>query len=687
MRGIGWGALVSLVATAASADVETIVVTARPPDPVGNSAFSVVKVDAATLHALDQIDRALEQIPGLSTFRRDSCLSANPTTQGVSLRSIAPSGASRTLVTLDGVPQNDPFGGWVLWCSLPPEDIQGAEVVRGAGAGPYGAAALTGTIALDEAGGEGLYAAEGSAGGIGYKRVAASGGANVGPLQLFGSGAQMATSGWISVAPSQRGAADDDVSLDARNASLKIGAAPGDGIEVSARASIYDESRHSGRVGERSEASGVTGSVTVQRPEDQGELGWRLQGWLRDTDFANGSVSIAPFRVSTTPANDEYATPTLGWGVNGELRGRLASLDWATGLDLREASGETREHFAFTAGHFTMNRVAGGRTFVGGLYVEAADRFDGWLLTLGMRADDWASTGGHLRQNLISTGAVTLDQHFGTRKGTVLTARGGVRKDFDAFYIRAAGYEGFRPPTLNELYRPFRLGNNFTLANAALSPETLYGAEIGVGGAVDAITWDATIFWNKLHDAVTNVTIAQGPGMFPAPAGNIPVGGLLIQRENVGDIDAYGIEADARYPLMSNLGLDAGFDLVDAHVFGGAAAPQLDGKRPAQAPRWTVTAGVDAQPIDDISLYAILRFESDRFVDDQNKMKLPNAAEIDAKVAWSFAPSWALFVAADNLLNARIATTESAGSSTSLTALVPNYDFPRILRAGIQFRR
>jgi outer membrane cobalamin receptor len=408
---------------------------------------------------------------------------------------------------------------------------------------------------------------------------------------------------------------------------------------------------------------------------------------MRDTDFANGSVSVGPLRAATTPANDEYATPTIGWGANGELRGQWSGVDWATGFDARETTGETREHFSFTAGHFTMNRVAGGQTFVGGIYLEAASRFDGWLLTAGVRGDDWASTGGHLRQSAISTGTVTLDQHFGSRKGTVFTARGGIRKDFDGFYIRAAGYEGFRPPTLNELYRPFRLGNNFTLANAALTPETLYGAELGVGGALDALTWNATLFWNKLHHAVANVTIAHGPGVFPPPAGNIPAGGLLIQRQNVGDIDAYGVEADARYPLSENVGLDAAFDLVDAHVFGGATAPQLDGKRPQQAPRWTVTAGIDAQPIDDISLSADLRFESDRFADDQNTMRMPDATEVDAKAAWSFAPSWALYIAADNLLNARIATNESVGTSTSNTDFVFNYDFPRILRAGIQFRR
>ncbi len=91
--------------------IETVVVTAAPPDPVGNAAFSVATLDADDIRGSSELDHALEQVPGLSLFRRDSSLSANPTTQGVSLRSIAPSGAGRALVTLDGVPQNDPFGG------------------------------------------------------------------------------------------------------------------------------------------------------------------------------------------------------------------------------------------------------------------------------------------------------------------------------------------------------------------------------------------------------------------------------------------------------------------------------------------------------------------------------------------------------------------------------------------------
>ncbi len=132
-------------------DVAPVVVqTARLPPAAGDPAFSIVAVDPKILQVSDRLDDALAAAPGFSLFRRTSSLGANPTTQGASLRGIAGSGASRALVTLDGVPQNDPFGGWVIWTGLPSEAVSGATLVRGAGAGPYGAGALTGVVALQQ---------------------------------------------------------------------------------------------------------------------------------------------------------------------------------------------------------------------------------------------------------------------------------------------------------------------------------------------------------------------------------------------------------------------------------------------------------------------------------------------------------------------------------------------------------
>src|SRR4030095_3445806 len=88
----------------------------RTETRVSDTAASVAvlsREDLSTTAALT-VDDALRQIPGFSLFRRSGSRTANPTSQGVSLRGVGASGASRAVVLADGIPINDPFGGWVL---------------------------------------------------------------------------------------------------------------------------------------------------------------------------------------------------------------------------------------------------------------------------------------------------------------------------------------------------------------------------------------------------------------------------------------------------------------------------------------------------------------------------------------------------------------------------------------------
>ncbi|MCC6861836.1 MAG: Plug domain-containing protein, partial [Bryobacterales bacterium] len=94
------------------------------------------------------LDDRLRGVPGFSLFRRSSSLVAHPTTQGVSLRGTGSSGASRTLVLSDGIPMNDPFGGWVYWSRFAPEELERVEISRGASTSVFGDRALGGVIAL-----------------------------------------------------------------------------------------------------------------------------------------------------------------------------------------------------------------------------------------------------------------------------------------------------------------------------------------------------------------------------------------------------------------------------------------------------------------------------------------------------------------------------------------------------------
>ena len=117
-----------------------------------------------------------------------------------------------------------------------------------------------------------------------------------------------------------------------------------------------------------------------------------------------------------------------------------------------------------------------------------------------------------------------------------------------------------------------------------------------------------------------------------------------------------------------------------AQVDGGSAAPQLTGLRPAQAPRLTLTGGADWRPIAWLTLTADARYESLRFDDDLNTVRLRPGATLNLAARWRVAPSAELYVAADNIADAHIQTARASDGTYS-------YDAPRIVRVGLSVRR
>lgn len=651
-----------------------MVTAARLPPLRGEAAFSVVRLDEAELAGAVRIDEALSRTPGVSLFRRTSSLSANPTTQGISLRAIAPSGAGRTLVLLDGAPLNDPFGGWVIWSQLAPEGMAGADIVRGAGAGPYGAGALTGVISLRER--DAGTVADLSTGTFGTTRASAAGAVQIGQVRLMASGAYDRGDGYTPVRGPQRGAADTPVDLDARSAALRLDAPVGE-AELSVRLGGYSEDRGAGLNGARAKATGSALSATLARTPSETGWGWRLQAWRRDSDLANSAVAVAANRATTTPANDQYETPATGQGVNAALRWSGPRFEGEFGLDARFADGEVRERFRYMAGAFTRDRRAGGETSVAGAYAEGAVTQDQWLLAGGLRLDRWTSSNGLRIERDAANGAVLLDDRPADRDGQVATARLGARRDLgQGGALRLAAYSGFRPPTLNELHRPFRVGNDITEANSALRPERLLGLETGVSARGQDYLLEATAFWNRIEDPIANVTLGAGPAVFPR-AGFVPAGGVLRERRNTGEITAIGLEAHATRKLGAALDVRAALSVTDARVDGGAAAPQLTGKRPAQAPIWSATTGMQWRVSSRLDLDVDLTWEGKRFDDDLNSRVLGASLRIDARADWRLARGVTAYLAADNLLDEEIEVSRTANG-------VAGYANPRMARIGLR---
>ncbi|MGA0544090.1 TonB-dependent receptor [Brevundimonas sp. VNH65] len=662
---------------------EVVVTAARLPPAAGDAAFAVVRLGAEDLEGAERLDEVLGRVPAVSLFRRTSSLSANPTTQGLSLRAVAPSGAGRALVLLDGVPMNDPFGGWVLWSQLAPEAVSSADVVRGAGAGPYGAGALTGVVALRERDGGGGRLDFSTRDDEGY-RLSAAGTLTSGRFSLTTSALSDQSAGYAPVRSAAAGTADTRLDFVARGAAVRLDVAADADTRLSLRAGAYDEDRGSGLAATRSAASGHVLSAVASRSPRPGAPGWRAQVWRRESDFANSSAAVDAGRAFTTPASRQYATPAEGWGGNLAVRGEndvaAGVWEWEAGADARLSTGETQEQFRYMNGVFTRDRKAGGEASVVGAYLESSWRDAVWLVAGGVRLDQWENTDSHRLETDLATGLATLDETYADRRDQVASGRLAVRRSLSGGYaLRAAAYTGFRPATLNELHRPFRVGNDLTEANAGLAPERLSGLEAGAawsgrlaGGRTDAVL---TLFRNRVEDVIVNVTLGEGPGIIPAlpQAGFVPAGGVLRQRQNAGRIEATGVEASVSW-TTDRLDLRLAASATDAEVDGGAAAPQLTGLRPAQAPVWSVTGGLDWRASRRASIALDVRYESRRFDDDLNSRVLDAAAVVDARIDWRVSRGVVAYAGVANLLDAEVEVSATAtgvkGWAAPATALI-----------------
>jgi outer membrane cobalamin receptor len=681
---IGGPVLALAVATAAhaqgdSAPTEVIVRATRFSTYRGDADFSHVDLAKADLARAPVLDDALKTEAQASLFRRNSSLTANPTVQGISLRAIGPSGAGRALVTLDGIPQNDPFGNWVIWAALPQGAVDHVHVLRGAGGGAYGAGALTGVIDLS-------LASPRQASDYGRIEIGEGGsrrddlGLAVGDIAVYAS--DRALRGDVPVRAPQRGAAD--VPLTGRDSSVLLDvAAPlcqaADCGALSLLAGAYGSRRNTGLAGATALARGDQYSLAFARQPRPDRLGYRLQVWHDDSGLSNISVSVAPGRATTTVSDDQYATPAHGSGFNAALRGDTAALEWEIGADGRAQSGESRETYSYVAGRPTKRRLSGGETALIGAYAEASYLTGPWSVTGAARIDRWRSSDGHRREIALAGGAVSLDLHMPDRGETMTSGRLGVGYALNgAVGLRAAVYTGFRPPSLNELYRPFRVGNDVTGANAGLRPERLQGGEAGVHIAYRRLILDGDVFANALRDPITNVTLGRGPGTF-GDVGFVPAGGAYRQRRNLGRIDATGLEARGRYDVTSRLAVTASATFTDAHVEKAAAYPAIDGLRPAEASPYDIALGLEAQ-VRRVRLAADWVFEGKTFDDDLDTLPLRPSQRLSLLADYPLTQGLTVEARLDNALDGAIQISHAADGTIG-------YDNRRYLSVALTWRR
>jgi outer membrane receptor protein involved in Fe transport len=674
---------------------EQMVVTAtRSEQRVADVPASVDIVTSEQIQRSPAVvaDDVLRQLPTFSLFRRTSSLASHPTAQGVSLRGIGPSGVSRTLVLLDEVPFNDPFGGWVYWTRVPLMDTDRIEIVEGATSSLYGNYAMGGVINIvtNRAQPRTLIFRP-QYGNRGTPKLDLFGSDVWGKLGATFNATRFSTDGYKIVAQEERGPIDNEAWVKYQTGSGKLDYNPSDRVNLFMRAGVFDENRSNGKSGVVPETNKTNwkygnGGARVNLP-DGSTLDGRV--FFDRSHFYSTFLAVpaAPPPRSQDNLTLEQNVPTdsvgtmVQWSRGFQTHGRSHVV--TAGTDFRWIKGDSDEitYAAATGLTQLLHRVSGGRQKIGGAFAQDLMEITPKLqLTLSARWDRWHNYDAHNHETTIATGVPTAnDKVLADRSDRAVSPRiAALYRAADKVSVWGSFSRGFRAPTLNELYRQFRVGAILTTANENLGPEHLTGVETGISVTpLDRLTIRGTLFNNRMKDPIANVTTT--------PNGN------TRQRRNLGSSNIAGFQADAAYRV------DAHWNVSFAYVFDNAKVRQsvpdaqnidLTGKYLAEVPknRASVQVGFTHPKFANLSLDT--EFIGMQFDDDQNvaailpavpgktQVGLPAYSVTNLTVSRTISHQVDLFFGAQNLFGKLYYT------GTNPTTI----GTPRLVNGGIRLR-
>jgi outer membrane receptor protein involved in Fe transport len=653
--------MLSVPAFAEPEDAPIIIVTGQGlRETSGNPAYGSVEIDRdrLTTDASGRIENILSDVAGFQQFRRSDSRSSNPSAQGTTLRALGGNASSRTLVLVDGVPQADPFFGYIPFSAITPERLASVRVTRGGGNGAFGAGAVAGTIELNSAGRSELpdFGASASYGSNNATELSGSVTANLGAGFVSASGRWDRGDGFYTTPAAARLPTDVRAAYESWSAGLRAVAPLSPDLELQMRALVFRDDRTLRFAGADSSSDGQDASI---RLVSRGSWQVDALAYLQTRNFTSVVISATSLRKTL----DQRNTPSTGIGGKIELRPPVgANHELRIGTDIRRANGELFEDaYSAVTGLVTARRNAGGNTSTFGLFIEDDWTIGRLVLTGGVRADKWTITDGFFVERAVN-GTTTRDDAFADRNDWQPSVRiGALLNASDTLSFRAAGYTGFRLPTLNELYRPFTVFPVVTRANEALKLEHLNGVEAGFDfRPAQGIYFGATAFFNKLDDAIANVTIATN----------------LRQRRNVDAIIAKGIEITANASL-SDFTLSGSYAYSHSTVRASGAAVALNGLTPAQSPRHAANATIRWQPSAGAVLSVTGRYVGAQYEDDLQANILPEALTVDGFAQLPLTKRLSLVGRVENIFGEAVVTRQ-VGTSIDLGA-------PRTFWIGLRF--
>lgn len=638
-------ALLPLPAFAAPSDrLPEVLVDATPLDgeitpAVGWDEEALERVSPVTLDAL------LAEHPSFSLFRRQSASFGNPTSAGVSLRKVGASAASRSLVLLDGVPQNDPFGSWINWARYSPTLLGTAEITRGYAATSFGNLSAAGTVSLrsrDIKPGSGTLSLTGGSHGLrgGALHYDFGGLDWRGSLGLF----QQRQDGFYVLSSDELGPIDRRLSRQHEGAELRLHFDLRDHLRLETRLSAFDEIRSNGTALTGNTTGAQDASVHLKAES------WNALLYYQNRRFTSRFSAAAAARVTERLALDQFDVPGKGLGGSWTSNDDWRDFSLVSGVDFRLLEGETNE----VAGSFRRRR-AGGEQGLYGAFLRAIHDSDLGRLSASLRLDHWRLSNGVRRETRPSNGSLLRNDRLPDRSGWEPTGSLIWQQDLqeDLEWTLAAS-RSFRLPTINELYRPFRVRSDITEANPSLEPEIFETLETSLSHQGE--NWSASLafFHHWIHDAITNV-----PQDEPASTG-----GLQRQRNNVRQARVAGTSLDLTWQPSPRWQLLARALWTRSRFTESRVQPRLKGNRFPQNSDFHSHLSARWQAHESFSTSFSASYRSSAFEDELGLSSLPAYWDLSAQAAWQIDEEISLQLHLENLLDEEIITGRGGGLNT-----------------------
>jgi outer membrane receptor protein involved in Fe transport len=622
------------------------------------------------------IDELLAREPSFSLYRRQSSLFGNPTSAGVSLRNSGATAASRTLVLLDGIPQNDPFGGWVYWARHDPAALDSIRIVTSARAAlwgnqsPAGVIQMTARTPFEDRGH--FKIGGGSQGTIrGSTAYQASNPEKTRSVSFSAFG--LHTDGFHALSPSQRGPVDTRLETDFHGGEIKFAFLAAPDLTVEPSVSHYHEERNNGTqlTGNSTDAVDLALRVTSV----DGDFSWQALAWHQQREFQSVFSSVNAARTAETIALDQFDVPSQGTGGAFTLRwDNAGTWEFASGVDARFLSGETNEKVAT----FRI-REAGGDQALAGIFAAAGYRPNELTrIDANVRLDHWSLSEGRRIETSQASGNLLRSDRPGDRDdfepSAALEFTREIHNGLDAHLSTGTT---FRLPTLNELHRPFRVRNDIVEANPDLDPERFHTIDGGLRWVpTETFKAEASVFHFWIKDAIANVPITDATAISDI-FGTIPPGGSGSQRQNVDQAQVTGIEANLEWKPEDSVTLGLAGLWSKTRFKESPEQPLLEGKPFPQAPELRLTAGSHYQATSQVGLFADIEYGSSQFDDALATRSIPDYTSVRIGATWQVAG--AIYqIRIENLFDEEIQTGLTSDGLRTLAA-------PRSLWLGAEW--